>query len=57
MTEDRINILRSIEDAKRKKAEQIKHQMQQRAEAAARNVTQIISSRKSIGKLFRESIG
>lgn len=57
MTEDRMNILRQVEDAKRKKVEQTKRKMQQRAEAAARNVTQIIPSRKSIGKLFRESTG
>lgn len=55
MTEERINIIRAIEAEKQRKSAELKRKLQQQAETAARSVTQIIRSRKSIGKVFREA--
>ena len=55
MSDSRLSILKQAEIRKRKEAEEVKRRMKEKAETAAKNVSVIIRSTKSIPQLIRAS--
>lgn len=55
MSDSRLSILKQAESSKRKEAEAVKLLMKEKAIAAAKNVSVIIRSKKSIAQLIRAS--